>query len=91
MSKVIVKKFMISSPTQLIGVQQIPPGDSEGQGSLPCCSPGDSKELDTAWPQQQQHMCLRQEVDMELEDTLMTQNGDRCMLGGLFQANFTSF
>jgi len=25
------------------------PGDSEGQGSLACCSPWDYKKLDTTW------------------------------------------
>ena len=33
------------------------PGDGEGQGSLACCSPSGSKELDTTerFEQQQQH------------------------------------
>ena len=30
-------------------------GDSEGQGSLACCSPGDHKELDMTWQLNYQH------------------------------------
>ena len=30
-------------------------GDSEGQGSLACCSPGDHKESDSLMTKQQQH------------------------------------
>ena len=39
---------MAGWPRQLNGHEfEQTPGDSEGQGSLSCCSPGDCKELDT--------------------------------------------
>ena len=47
----------MASPTQLFKHEfEQTPGDSEGQGSLACCSPRGRKELDTdlATEQQQQ-------------------------------------
>ena len=49
-------RCLMASPTQWIWT----PRDGEGQGSLPCCSPWDRKELYTTWRlnHKQQFICL---------------------------------
>ena len=55
------------------------PGDSEGQGSLVCCSPRGYKELDTTETEQQQILSIQN------EESVLTHNlvsfvtpGDKC-------------